>query len=56
MHAKETGIPLTHMDVTIEGVRSAAEPNRFSNVTMTFEIAGVSQAQAESLVEAYRGR
>jgi len=56
MHARETGIPLTHMDVTIEGVRSAAEPNRFSGVTMTFEIAGVSQAEAESLVETYRGR
>jgi uncharacterized OsmC-like protein len=56
MHAKETGVPLTHMDVIIEGVRSAAEPNRFSNVTMTFELAGVTQTQAESLVETYRGR
>src|SRR5262245_20951200 len=56
MHAKETGVPLTHTDVTIEGVRSEAEPNRFARVTMTFELAGVSQTQAESLVETYRGR
>ncbi len=56
MHAKETGVPLKRMDVTIEGVRANAEPNRFANITMTFEIAGVTQAQAEALVEAYRGR
>lgn len=56
MHAKDTGVPLTHTDVVIEGVRSAAEPNRFAHVTMTFELAGVSQTQAEALVETYRGR
>src|SRR5262250_3777355 len=43
MHAKETGIPMTSIDVTIEGARTVAEPNRFATVTMTFEIAGVSQ-------------
>src|SRR5512138_1903408 len=46
-HAKETGVPMTGIDVTIEGARTAAEPNRFATVTMTFEIAGVTQAQAE---------
>src|SRR3989454_2679918 len=56
MHAKESGVPLTGIDVTIEGARSAAEPNRFASVTMTFEIAGVSQAQADELVKTYRGR
>jgi uncharacterized OsmC-like protein len=56
MHAKESGIPMTSIDVTIEGARTAAEPNRFSTVTMTFEIAGVSQAQADELVATYRGR
>jgi uncharacterized OsmC-like protein len=56
MHAKETGVPLTGMDVIIEGTRTAAEPNRFARVTMTFELAGVSQPQAESLVETYRQR
>jgi uncharacterized OsmC-like protein len=56
MHARETGVPLQRMDVTIEGVRTAAEPNRFASVTMTFELAGVTQTQAESLVEVYRQR
>ena len=56
MHARDTGVPLRRMDVTIEGVRTAAEPNRFASVTMTFELAGVTQPQAESLVEVYRQR
>src|SRR5258705_2978879 len=55
-HARDTGVPLAHMDVTIEGVRAASEPSRFASVTMTFEIGGVTQAQAEALVETYRGR
>jgi uncharacterized OsmC-like protein len=55
-HAKESSIPITGIDVTIEGARTAAEPNRFAVVTMTFEIAGVSQAQADELVATYRGR
>ena len=56
MHARDTGVPLRGMGVTIEGMRAAAEPNRFASVTMTFELGGVSQEQAESLVETYRGR
>ena len=55
-HAKETNVPLKRMDVTIEGIRTAAQPNRFASVTMKFELAGVSQAQAEQLVEIYKGR
>jgi uncharacterized OsmC-like protein len=55
-HAQETGVPLKSMSVTIEGVRTAAEPNRFAHVTMKFELAGVSREQAEALVETYRGR
>jgi uncharacterized OsmC-like protein len=55
-YAHEKGVPLRRMDVTIEGVRTAAEPNRFASVAMTFELAGVTQQQAESLVEVYRQR
>jgi uncharacterized OsmC-like protein len=55
MHARETGVPLERMSVTIDGERPATEP-RFSRVTMTFEFEGVSQAQADALVETYRGR
>jgi uncharacterized OsmC-like protein len=54
--AQEVGVPLERIDVTIDGVRTAAEPNRFASVTMTFELAGVTQEQAESLVATYRGR
>ena len=55
-YAKETGVPLTHTAVSIEGVRTAAKQNRFSVVNMTFALTGVSQAQAESLVETYKQR
>jgi uncharacterized OsmC-like protein len=55
-HAKETNVPLKRMAVTIEGVRTAARPNRFASVTMRFEMAGVSQTQAEQLVETYKSR
>jgi len=56
MHAAETGVPLKRMDVTIEGVRTAQDPARFASISMRFELAGVSQAQAEQLVETYRNR
>jgi uncharacterized OsmC-like protein len=55
-HAHEHGIPLRRMAVTIEGVRTAAEPNRFARVTMSFELHGVTQPEAERLVETYRSR
>jgi uncharacterized OsmC-like protein len=56
MHAHETGVPLKRMSVTIEGMRTAADPARFASVTMRFELTGVSQTQAEQLVETYQGR
>jgi uncharacterized OsmC-like protein len=56
MYAHETGVPLRSMSVTIAGTRTAADPARFAGVTMRFELAGVSQVQAEHLVETYRGR
>jgi uncharacterized OsmC-like protein len=54
MHAEKIGVPLRRLAVTIEGVRPAADPARFSGVTMTFELAGVTEAQAAELVAAYR--
>lgn len=56
MHAQEAGIPVKHLEVDIEGARSAADPARFARVSMTFKITGVSQPQAEALVETYRSR
>jgi uncharacterized OsmC-like protein len=55
MYAQEIGAPLTRMAVTIEGARDPAVP-RYQSVHMRFEIAGVSQAQAENLVKTYRNR
>ena len=55
MHAQETGVPLSRSTVTIEGRRPPSVP-RFSQVTMTFELEGVTQAQADELVETYRKR
>jgi uncharacterized OsmC-like protein len=55
MDAREAGVHLARMRVTVEGVRDPAEP-RFRSVAMRFELAGVSQAEAESLVQAYRSR
>ena len=49
-------MPLKRLEVTIEGVRSAAAPNRFESIGMHFTIAGVDQTDAEQLVETYRER
>jgi uncharacterized OsmC-like protein len=54
-HAQDTGVPLERMTVTIEGRRPPTQP-RFTGITMTFEMVGVSQAQAEDLVGTYRER
>lgn len=54
MHAREKGIPLRRTDVTIEGVRPGADPARFARITMRFELAGVTPADAESLVRTYQ--
>ena len=54
-HARDTGVPLQRMAVTIEGTRNPGEA-RFVSVAMRFELHGVSQAQADALVETYRQR
>jgi uncharacterized OsmC-like protein len=56
MHAQETGVPLGRMDVTIEGVRAAMDPARFARVSMRFHMTGVTQAQADGLLETYQRR
>jgi uncharacterized OsmC-like protein len=55
-HARDRGVSLQRMEVTIEGVRAAAEPNRFQRVAMRFELYGVDQATAEALVDTYKAR
>lgn len=55
-HARETGVPLRRMEVVIEGARTVADPTRFAGIAMRFELAGVSQAVAEELVQVWRSR
>ena len=54
MRAQETGMPLKRTRVTIEGSRDPAIPH-YLTVQMHFELAGVSQEQANALIEFYRG-
>lgn len=56
LYAQDEGIPVTRMDVQIEGMRPASQLSRFDSISMCFEIAGVNQGQAEELVEVYRNR
>src|SRR5438445_11618117 len=51
VHAREAGIPIRGMDVTIDGVRAASPSTRFASIATTSEIRGVSQEHAPSLVE-----
>jgi uncharacterized OsmC-like protein len=56
MYAADKAIPLKRMDVTIEGVRTAADPARFARISMRYELAGVTQGQAEELIQVWRQR
>src|SRR5262249_46744575 len=55
-HARDTGVPLQGMEVTMEGARTVAEPTRFQGVTRRFVPHGVDQAPAEPLSETYKAR
>ena len=55
-YALEQHIPVKGMQVAIEGIRSNAEPNRFQSVNVSVEIWGVSQGEAERLVEVWKDR
>ena len=55
-YALEQKVPLKGMQVAIEGIRSDAEPNRFQCVNVSFELWGVNQSEAETLVEVWKSR
>jgi len=54
--ARADNLPLQRVEASIEGVRLASESNAFKEVNMRFELAGVSQEQADQLVQTYRDR
>lgn len=54
--AKEEGIPLQQADVTIEAFRKKDALNRFDHIDLTVAMVGPTRAQAEHLVERFKGR
>lgn len=52
--ARDMGIPLQRMEVTIDGLRDRQAPSTFARVDMRFRLVGVSQEQAETLVGRYK--
>jgi uncharacterized OsmC-like protein len=52
--ARDMGIPLQRMEVTIDGLRDRQAPSTFARVEMRFLLVGVSQEQAETLVGRYK--
>ena len=54
--ARERSLPLVRAQVDIESRRAKADTTVIAGVEMRFELAGVTQAQAEELVNAYTRR
>jgi len=54
--APESNVPLERAEATIEGIRHPDDPSRFAAITLRFNLTGPSQAQAEELVERFKGR
>ena len=59
--ARDDKLPLTRVEVDITGMMDRANPVRadvslFNAVELQFELAGVTQAQGESLIERFKGR
>jgi uncharacterized OsmC-like protein len=52
--ARETGVAVDHMEVTIEGRRDRANSSVFERITMHFSLVGPTQEQAEGLVGRYK--
>jgi uncharacterized OsmC-like protein len=56
LQAQQDGLPFEALQVTIDGVRALANPTSFQAINMRFDFSGLDQAQAERLVENYKGR
>lgn len=53
-HARDHGVPLSGLEVTIEGTRNADRPMDFAQIDLRFELRGLNQADAEKLVAVYQ--
>jgi uncharacterized OsmC-like protein len=56
LQAHQDGVPLEELQVSIDGVRALADTTVFQTINMRFEFSGLDQAEAERLVENYKGR
>ena len=54
--AHKDGLPVRRVNGTIQGQRKKSNPADFIAVNLSFEIEGVSQKDAEALVEKFKGR
>ncbi len=54
--ARDEALPLSQIEVTIDGARPAADTSSFSQIDMRFLFKGLSQQQAERLVDVYQHR
>jgi uncharacterized OsmC-like protein len=52
--ARESGVAVTHMEVTIEGLRNRRDTSVFERINMRFTLTGPTQLEAEALVEKYQ--
>jgi uncharacterized OsmC-like protein len=55
-HARDTGVALPGLAVTISGHQAQPDPHRFAAVDVLFEFQGVSRETADQLVEVWRAR
>jgi uncharacterized OsmC-like protein len=54
--AEEDGIPLQQADVTIQAFRKKDELYKFDHIDLTVAMVGPTRAQAEHLVDRFKGR
>lgn len=54
-HAKDAGIPLAGLEVTIAGVQGPPDPAKFQHIDMHFTLRA-ARADADRLVEVWRQR
>ena len=52
--ARQMGVPLRRMEVTIDGLRERQNPTSFARIDMTFTLYGVDQEQADAVVQRYK--
>lgn len=54
--AKQAGIPMTRLEVEIEGVRLKVKPEDFDHLNIQFTYSGTTQEQAKELTEIWQAR